>query len=80
MLLQSAEAPKLADRPEAAVREAGAVPATTAVEDGRLIVGADRALLERLAEPDRSVAKAASRDLGPAAPPLRARSGRSPRA
>jgi pseudouridine-5'-phosphate glycosidase len=50
---------------EAAVREAGAVPATTAVEDGRLIVGADRALLERLADPDRTVAKAASRDLGP---------------
>jgi pseudouridine-5'-phosphate glycosidase len=50
---------------EAAVREAGAVPATTAVEGGRLIVGADRALLERLADPDRTVAKAASRDLGP---------------
>lgn len=50
---------------EAAVREVGAVPATTAVEDGRLVVGADRALLERLADPERSVAKAASRDLGP---------------
>jgi pseudouridine-5'-phosphate glycosidase len=50
---------------EAAVREAGAVPATTAVEDGRLLVGTDRAVLERLADPERSVAKAASRDLGP---------------
>ncbi len=50
---------------EAAVREAGAVPATTAVEDGRLVLGIDRELLERLADPERSVAKAASRDLGP---------------
>ena len=50
---------------EAAVRESGAVPATTALEDGRLVVGADRALLERLADPERSVAKAGSRDLGP---------------
>lgn len=52
---------------EAAVRESGAVPATTALEDGRLIVGADGALLERLADPDpdREVAKAGSRDLGP---------------
>ena len=50
---------------EAAVRESGAVPATTALEEGRLIVGAGRALLERLADPERDVAKAASRDLGP---------------
>jgi len=50
---------------EAAVREAGAVPATIALEDGRLVVGAERALLERLADPERNVAKAASRDLGP---------------
>ena len=50
---------------EAAVRESGAIPATTAVEDGRAIVGADRALLERLADPERSIGKAASRDLGP---------------
>lgn len=50
---------------EDAVRESGAVPATTAVADGRLVVGADRALLERLAEPGARVAKAASRDLGP---------------
>lgn len=50
---------------EAAVREAGAVPATVAVEDGRIVVGADHELLERLADPGRAVAKAGSRDLGP---------------
>ena len=50
---------------EAAIRESGAIPATTALDDGRLIVGADRALLERLADPERVVAKAGSRDLGP---------------
>jgi pseudouridine-5'-phosphate glycosidase len=50
---------------EDAVRAAGAVPATTAVEDGRLVLGADAALLERLADPAARPAKAASRDLGP---------------
>jgi pseudouridine-5'-phosphate glycosidase len=50
---------------EQAVRSAGAVPATTAVEDGRLVLGADRQLLERLADAERDVAKAAARDLGP---------------
>lgn len=50
---------------EEAVRESGAVPATTAIEDGHVIVGAERPLLERLADPSRTVAKAASRDLGP---------------
>ena len=50
---------------EAAVRESGAVPATMALEAGRLVVGADQALLQRLADPERSVAKAGSRDLGP---------------
>ncbi len=50
---------------EAAVRESGAVPATTALEGGRLVVGAHRELLERLADPERTVAKAGSRDLGP---------------
>jgi pseudouridylate synthase len=50
---------------EAAIRESGAVPATTALEDGRLVIGAERALLERLADPERVVAKAGSRDLGP---------------
>ena len=50
---------------EAAIRESGAVPATTALEGGRFIVGADQALLERLADPRREVAKGASRDIGP---------------
>ena len=50
---------------EAAVREAGAVPATTALVDGRVVVGAGRALLERLADPASAAAKAGSRDLGP---------------
>jgi pseudouridine-5'-phosphate glycosidase len=50
---------------EAAVRESGAVPATTAVDEGRLIVGAPDALLARLADPAATIAKAASRDLGP---------------
>ena len=50
---------------EAAVRGAGAVPATTALEDGRLVVAADTTLLERLADPERDVAKGGSRDLGP---------------
>jgi pseudouridylate synthase len=50
---------------EAAVRESGAVPATIALEDGHLVVGAGAALLDRLADPERRVAKAASRDIGP---------------
>jgi pseudouridine-5'-phosphate glycosidase len=50
---------------EAAVRASGAVPATTALDAGRLVVGADRAMLERLADPKTAVAKAGSRDLGP---------------
>lgn len=50
---------------ERAVREAGAVPATTAVDAGRLVVGAAEALLERLADPASAPAKAGSRDLGP---------------
>jgi pseudouridine-5'-phosphate glycosidase len=50
---------------EAAVRQAGAIPATIALDDGRLVIGAAHALLERLADPKRDVAKAASRDLGP---------------
>jgi pseudouridine-5'-phosphate glycosidase len=48
-----------------AVREVGAVPATVAIGGGRLIVGADDELLERLADPTTPVAKAASRDIGP---------------
>jgi pseudouridylate synthase len=50
---------------EAAVRESGAVAATTAVDGGDLVVGAQIGLLQRLAESGGPVAKAASRDLGP---------------
>ena len=50
---------------EHAVRDAGAVPATTAIVDGRALVGIDHATIERLAEPGADVAKAASRDIGP---------------
>lgn len=54
-----------AQEAERAVRESGAVPATTAVDGGRLVVGADPALVRELADPERPVAKAASRDIGP---------------
>lgn len=50
---------------EDAVRESGAVPATTAVDGGALLVGLPRPLLERMADASRPVAKAGSRDLGP---------------
>jgi len=50
---------------ETEVRARGAVPATTVIAEGRVVVGADRALLERLADPASRPAKAASRDLGP---------------
>ncbi len=50
---------------EAAVRDEGAVPATTAVDDGRLLLGASFAVLERLADPRSGAFKAGSRDLGP---------------
>ena len=50
---------------ERAVRDAGSVPASTAIDSGDLVVGASRSLLERLADVSRPVAKAGSRDLGP---------------
>jgi pseudouridine-5'-phosphate glycosidase len=50
---------------EDAVRQAGAVPATTAVDGGRLVLGASGELLERLADRAARPHKAASRDLGP---------------
>ena len=50
---------------ETAVREAGAVPATTALADGELIIGADASLIARLADLAQPVAKAGARDLGP---------------
>jgi pseudouridylate synthase len=54
-----------ARRAEQAVRDAGAIPATTALDAGRLVVGADPDLLARLADPANRPGKAASRDLGP---------------
>ncbi|MGZ6256782.1 MAG: pseudouridine-5'-phosphate glycosidase [Candidatus Limnocylindria bacterium] len=50
---------------ERAVRDAGAVPATTAIDGGRLLVGAGQAVLERLADPEVPASKAGSRDLAP---------------
>lgn len=47
---------------ERVVRDHGATPATIAVADGKLVVGADRALLERLATTE-AVAKVSRRDL-----------------
>ncbi|MGH2377376.1 MAG: pseudouridine-5'-phosphate glycosidase [Candidatus Limnocylindria bacterium] len=49
---------------ERIVRYAGAVPATVAVAGGRAVVGADAALVERLATED-GVAKVSLRDLAP---------------
>ena len=51
---------------EAAIRAAGAVPATVAVLDGELRLGLCRADLERLAAAGPEVRKLSSRDLGPA--------------
>lgn len=50
---------------EVAVRGEGAVPATVAIDGGRLLVGAPRTVLERLADPATGPAKATSRDLAP---------------
>jgi pseudouridylate synthase len=50
---------------EEIVRAQGAVPATIAVVDGRMIVGLDRAGLERLARLSGGVVKASRRDLAP---------------
>ena len=52
---------------EAAVREAGAIPATIAIRDGRILVGLDDAALEELATaPSGSVLKAARPSLSAA--------------
>lgn len=49
---------------EADIRGAGAVPATIAIADGATVVGADDALLERLAR-ELGVRKVSTRDLAP---------------
>lgn len=50
---------------ERAVRDEGAVPATTALDAGKLLVGVPPAVLERLADPGGAAGKAGSRDLAP---------------
>jgi pseudouridylate synthase len=55
-----------ARRCAAAIRARSAVPAAVAVIDGRLVVGASEAQLQRLADPSRHPAKAGSRDLAAA--------------
>ncbi|MGH9889439.1 MAG: pseudouridine-5'-phosphate glycosidase, partial [bacterium] len=56
---------EVASASEAAVRESGAVPATVAVHDGRLLVGLGEAALQELATAERgSVMKAARPSLG----------------
>lgn len=49
---------------EAAVRDAGATPATIGVLDGRVVVGLSEDELVRLADPARGARKLSSRDLG----------------
>ena len=49
---------------EAEVRSAGAIPATIALADGDAVIGADAALLERLAS-EADVAKVSLRDIAP---------------
>ncbi len=49
---------------EAAVRDAGAVPATIGVIGGRAVVGMSEKELAQLADPDRHATKLSSRDLG----------------
>lgn len=50
---------------ERAVRDEGAIPATTAIDGGRLLVGTTQTVLERLADPANAAGKAGSRDLAP---------------
>ncbi|MEV6877296.1 pseudouridine-5'-phosphate glycosidase [Amycolatopsis sp. NPDC051128] len=56
----------VARRLERVVRDGGAVPATIAVLDGRVVVGLAPAELERVCAPDAGLDKLSLRDLGPA--------------
>lgn len=56
----------VAHRLERVVRDGGAVPATIAVLDGRVVVGLSPAELERVCAPDAGLDKLSLRDLGPA--------------
>jgi pseudouridine-5'-phosphate glycosidase len=55
----------MARKVEATIRAQGAVPATIALMDGRLMVGLEDAALERLAREGKNAAKASRRDMGP---------------
>ncbi|CAM4165082.1 pseudouridine-5'-phosphate glycosidase [Kibdelosporangium persicum] len=57
---------KVAERLEAVVREAGAVPATIAVLDGTIQVGLSEDQLDRVCAPGSGLVKLSRRDLGPA--------------
>ncbi|WP_246257055.1 pseudouridine-5'-phosphate glycosidase [Amycolatopsis anabasis] len=57
---------EVAHRLERAVRDAGAVPATIAVLDGRPVIGLSPAELERVCAPGAGLDKLSLRDLGPA--------------
>jgi pseudouridine-5'-phosphate glycosidase len=56
----------VADKLEAAVRAAGAVPATIAVLDGKARVGLTSEQLDRVCDPASGLVKLSRRDLGPA--------------
>jgi pseudouridine-5'-phosphate glycosidase len=56
----------VARRLERVVRDGGAVPATIAVLDGKVVVGLSPAELERVCAPDAGLDKLSLRDLGPA--------------
>jgi pseudouridine-5'-phosphate glycosidase len=56
----------VAHRLERIIRDGGAVPATIAVLDGRVVVGLSPAELERVCAPDSALDKLSLRDLGPA--------------
>lgn len=67
IIVQGLPAPanlEVAEECETAVREAGSVPATIGVLDGRVVVGLSAAQLRSLADPDRHAAKLSARDLG----------------
>ena len=67
IIVQGLPAPmnlEVADACEAAVRAAGAVPATAGVLAGRAILGLARRDVESLADPARHAAKLSARDLG----------------
>ena len=55
---------EVAEECEAAVRDAGSVPATIGVLEGRVVVGLSATELRTLADPDRHAAKLSARDLG----------------